>query len=146
MSRFRLEESITYAIYQTSRLVRVTFLKLAKEAGFDLTPEQWFVLNKLNWRDGQSQTELGDSILSDRPNMTRILSAMERKGLVKRKNDPGDGRKQLVHITKKGQKMEEGFAKLVMRERTRMGRRVPSKDREKMLKMLKEIEEHMASI
>ena len=85
-----------------------------------MTPEQWFVLNKLRQRDGQSQGELGDAILEDRPNMTRMLKSMEHSGLITRRADPADGRRVLVRLTRAGRTAHDAMAKVAFVERTRV--------------------------
>ncbi len=101
-SKLSIDDSIAYSIHRFARLLRKNFLHLAQRGDLDITPEQWFVLNKLAWQDGQSQVELCESIFADRPNLTRMLATMERKKLVRRKPDEEDGRKIRVYLTKGG--------------------------------------------
>ena len=112
-----IEDSVAYHIHRTARLLRRHFLSMAAQAGLDLTPEQWFCLNKLRIRGEQSQVELSDAIFSDGPNVTRILSGLERRGLVKRRRDDGDARRVLVSLTAKGRRQHDEFAAVVEGER-----------------------------
>src|SRR5262245_58527440 len=106
----RITDSLAYRIHRCARLLRKHFLTLGARDGFDLTPEQWFVLNKLAWDDGLSQVELGDAIFADRPNMTRIVQSLENKSLVRREGDPEDQRRQRVYLTTRGRKEHDRFA------------------------------------
>jgi DNA-binding MarR family transcriptional regulator len=112
-----LEVSLAYRVHRAARLLRQNFLRMASEAGFELTPEQWFVLNKLRHRDGQSQVELCDSLLDDRPNLTRILAGLEQRGLVLRTDDPADARRKLVYLTEAGTALHDAFSAKVHQTR-----------------------------
>lgn len=109
-----LRASIAYRIHRLQRLLRRHWLRVAEQGGFDLTPEQFFLLRKLHEADGQSQTELADEALQDRPNLTRMLRDLERRGLVARRTDPADGRRKLVHLTREGAALHEAFVASVV--------------------------------
>ena len=115
-----LETSLAYRVYRAARVLRQDFLRLAQAAALDLTPEQWFVLNKLRHRDGSTQVELSDALLSDRPNLTRILRGLEARGWVARRGSPEDRRVKRVHITQAGLATHDAFAELVEGERERL--------------------------
>ncbi len=73
-----------------------------KERGHDLTPEHWGVMNMLRHCEGEHQTALAAHLGKDKPNLTRILDALEKKGLVTREPDPTDRRSQLPLLTDAG--------------------------------------------
>jgi MarR family transcriptional regulator for hemolysin len=104
-----LRSSLAYRTYRLQRLLRRQFLSLAEQAGFRLTPEQFFLLDKLVRLDGQTQTELADDALQDKPNLTRMVRELEQRGLLARRPDPEDGRKKRVHLTAAGAELYEAF-------------------------------------
>jgi len=108
-----ISDSIAYRIYRAQRLLRRHLFHLVAKAGEELTPEQWFVLNKLRLDDGQAQVELGAAIFADRPNITRIVTGLERRGLIDRRRDPSDGRRMLVHLTPEGRSVHDRVADVV---------------------------------
>ena len=108
--KVRIDESMAYRLHRVARVQRRHFLRLAERVGVDLTPEQWFVLNKLRQRDGQSPSELVDAIFGDRPNMTRLVAGLQRRGWVARRADPTDGRRFQVHLTLEGAEVHDRFA------------------------------------
>ncbi|MEO1480615.1 MAG: MarR family transcriptional regulator [Myxococcota bacterium] len=112
-----INDSVAYHIHRTARLLRAHLLRKIRELGLNATPEQWFVLNKLQGADGQSQSELGDEIFSDRPNMTRIIEGMEKQGWVIRRPDENDQRRRLVFLTRAGRKVAEKIAAMARVER-----------------------------
>ena len=143
MATARIQDSLAYHVYRVARLLRRHFLTEAKEAGFDLTQEQWFVLNKLARMDGRSQVELSEDIFADRPNMTRILATMERRGLVRRVVDEEDQRKIRVHLTPKGRKLERGFSEWALAERARLFAGIAPQDLETAQRVLGQLEDNL---
>ncbi|MFK7929724.1 MAG: MarR family winged helix-turn-helix transcriptional regulator [Myxococcota bacterium] len=111
------------------RLLRRQFLAVAEAGGFQLTPEQFFVLDKLTRKDGQSQTELADDELQDRPNLTRMIRELEGRGLVVRRADSSDARKKRVYLTQDGTQLYETFfAEVVVPTRAAMFDDLPPAD------------------
>lgn len=115
-----IQDTVAYRMYRTSRLIRHLHFLTFQRNGFDITPEQWFILNKLAKRSPQSQTELGESLIDDRPNMTRLLVTLEKKGLISRKTDPQDRRKTEVQLTEAGISLLEECLPLAERVRDLM--------------------------
>jgi DNA-binding MarR family transcriptional regulator len=105
-----INDSIAYRIYVTNRLLRRSFLAMAERWGIELSPEQWFVLNRLAWNDGRAQGELGEAIFADRPNLSRLIAGLQKKGLLRRQPDPDDGRRMLVYLTAEGRRVHDAFA------------------------------------
>ena len=111
---FTLHASLAFRIHRLQRMLRRQFLNSAHRAGFSLTPEQFFLLTKLVKQDGQSQSELADDALQDKPNLTRMIADLERHGLIARRGDPDDGRRKLVHLTAAGRNIHQRFVKGVV--------------------------------
>jgi DNA-binding MarR family transcriptional regulator len=138
--RIDISDSLAYRIYRVQRLLRRDLARLAARAGVDLTPEQWFVLNKLRLRAGQSQTDLGDEIFADRPNITRMVAGLERRGLVVRRADPDDARRVLVSLTARGQEVHDRIAMSVGPERDRLFRGITADEIVSVFSVLERIE------
>lgn len=136
----RIGDSLAYRVHRLARVLRVNLLEVASRAQVDLTPEQWFVLNKLRTKDGQSQVELGESIFADRPNMTRILQGMERKGLVRREVDPGDARRHQVFLTAAGTTGHDAMARHVPEERRRLLEGITQGEIDIVIRVLDQVE------
>lgn len=102
---------------RVARLLRFDLWKLLEESGSDLTPEQYFMLYRLHEADGRSQIELADRVLVDRPNVTRLVDALEKKKLVRRTADDQDRRKTLVHLTPDGRRLIRRLLKAVVSAR-----------------------------
>lgn len=76
--------------------------KKFKANGIDLTPDMWSVLAYLWHEDGVTQLDLCVATSRDKPNMTRLLDNLEKRGLVERRQDVSDRRANRVHVTSKG--------------------------------------------
>lgn len=66
---------------------------------FGIETPEWHALLRLAEADGPSQSELGERLLRDKVAITRLIAGLERKGLVARKADRDDARKQRVLLT-----------------------------------------------
>jgi DNA-binding MarR family transcriptional regulator len=82
--------------------------------GFDLTPEQWGVLNRLWANEGIHQSFLAEKTGKDRHNITRILNLLEKKGLTKRVPDPDDRRRFKIYLTEPGRELKRKLPPVVI--------------------------------
>ena len=112
-----LDNAPAFMLARVARLLRFDLWKLLEESGSDLTPEQYFMLYRLHEADGRSQIELADRVLVDRPNVTRLVDALEKKKLVRRTADDQDRRKTLVHLTPDGRRLIRRLLKAVVSAR-----------------------------
>jgi len=113
----KIEQAYAFQIVRTARLLRLHFTRFALREGFDISQEQWLILNKLAQNPGLSQLELGDSLIHDKPNITRILAGMEKKKLIQRRVDSEDRRVMRVRLTAAGHKIHTELSARVAAER-----------------------------
>ncbi|MDO9530788.1 MAG: MarR family transcriptional regulator [Deltaproteobacteria bacterium] len=92
--------------------MKSTLQRILKDRGFDITPEQWGILRVLWEEEGLSQKEIGDRLFKDKPNVTRMLDALERKGLIFRQ--PTDRRRYSIFLTKEGKKLQAELLPIVL--------------------------------
>ncbi len=79
-----------------------TFLKYK----FEITPEQFTVLNTLKEKNGMYLRQMAQETLKDRPNITRIVSILEGKGYLTTASDKEEKRLvKKIYITDKGLKV-----------------------------------------
>ena len=103
MYREYLKGRIGALIYITGTLVRGLSTQTFAEKKFDLTPDQYVILNLLLENDEiMCQRQLAEIMFKDRANMARIIEIMHQKELVEKIPD-SNGRKifKLV-VTEKG--------------------------------------------
>ncbi len=70
-----------------------------------LTLSQFGVLEALFHLGPLSQKTLGEKILKTSGNITVVVDNLEKRGLVKREQDPSDRRCTIVSLTEKGQEL-----------------------------------------
>ena len=100
-----LDAVVPYRVYQANRLLRTHLMRFLDEYADGVSPEQWFILQRLAERAPRRQVELADPALRDAPNVTRLVDALIDRGLVQRNADPDDRRSWLVSLTAAGRKL-----------------------------------------
>ena len=58
-----------------------------------------------NRKSGYAMHAIGELLLASRANITGLVDSLEKKGLVRREEDPGDRRSKLVRITPQGDRL-----------------------------------------
>jgi DNA-binding MarR family transcriptional regulator len=106
MTDFNLNDSFGYLINLAAQRLKYELHQAFQAKGYDVTPEQWAVLNRLWEQDGLSQVELAERTFKDKPGTTRILNLLEKKKLVVRQPDERDGRVLRVFLTKSGKDLK----------------------------------------
>lgn len=81
------------------------------------TLKQVYLLRRLQERS-MRPGEIADLLYCDRPTASVVIANLEKKGLVSRTKDPGDGRSRIIGITPKGRDEWE-----------RLDARIPSRER-----------------
>ncbi len=82
--------------------------------GFDITPEQFLVLDTL-WDDGVlSQQEIADTIQKDKNSVTKLIDGLERKNFVTRIAHESDRRQNMIHITDYGLSVKDAVTKIAI--------------------------------
>jgi DNA-binding MarR family transcriptional regulator len=104
-----LEEALGYWVTRTYMVSRSELYRRFKRHGVELTPEQWMVLVRLWQKEGVTQSELAERTFRDLPTMSRILTTMERAGLIVRRRDADDGRSRLVSLAPKGRELRRSL-------------------------------------
>jgi homoprotocatechuate degradation regulator HpaR len=77
----------------------------------DVTEQQWRVLRVLDEAGPLEPTRIAEQACLLLPSLTRILQKLEDKGLIERRRDLRDRRKQVVRITRAGSKLIEANLK-----------------------------------
>ncbi len=78
----------------------------------NLTISQFGTLEALFHLGPQNQKEIGKKLLKTGGNITLVVDNLEKRGFIKREQDPNDGRAVIVDLTIDGQKfIEEYFPK-----------------------------------
>jgi len=90
-----------------------------RQAGLEITIEQWSVLYHLWKEDCLSQQELCNRTFRDKPSITRLIDNLEKQELVKRMPSASDRRINLVCLTENAKDLQQqtiDLANLTMSE------------------------------
>ncbi|MFF1724328.1 MarR family winged helix-turn-helix transcriptional regulator [Streptomyces sviceus] len=99
---------MSYAIFQLARAHRARAAAMLRE--MDLHPGQELLLMQLLDRDGQTQSELLESVGLDHSTVSKSLRRMQDAGLLVREPAQHDRRVMVVHLTDKGRALREPIA------------------------------------
>ncbi len=106
-NQFKKGELYSFITGKASTAIARRLQKNFKQAGIEITIEQWSVLYHLWKEDGISQQQLCEATFRDKPSITRLVDNLEKLQLVKRVASKNDRRINLIHLTNEGKSVEE---------------------------------------
>ena len=96
-----LSKEISVELHLTSNKLKRYIASMLRLQNVPLTPEQLMLIDLL-WNEGDmSQQQLADLMQKDKNSVTILVDAIERKGLVIRKQNRNDRRSNTVTLTDK---------------------------------------------
>jgi len=108
-----LHLSIPFHIARASNILRLRLYRAFKEKGYNITPDQWGILNTLWKKDGRTQREISKNISKDTSSVTRMLDLLEKENFVERRLNEDDRRSFRVFLTPKGKKVKNQLISIV---------------------------------
>jgi len=105
-NQFKRGELYSFITGMASTALARRLQKNFKQAGIEITIEQWSVLYHLWKEDGISQQELCVRTFRDKPSITRLVDNLEKLKLVKRVPSKNDRRINLVFLTEAAQALQ----------------------------------------
>ena len=97
--------SISNSIVSCATLIKVITLRSFKKNKFEITPEQFIILDALFDNDESKdlyQRQLGILLGKDRANIARLIGILEKKGLVEKISDSNGRQIYRISVTRKG--------------------------------------------
>lgn len=95
-----INNSLNSLVYKTNIILKSKLQ--AALSDFDITSEQWVMLERLYEKDGCNQKELALESFKEQAAITRTLDILEKKRLIERRKSVTDRREFLIFITEKG--------------------------------------------
>jgi DNA-binding MarR family transcriptional regulator len=136
---YPLDHSPGYLINRLATKMNSVLYREFKTAGYNITAQQWAILNRLWEEDGLHQSLLAERTTKNRHNVSRMVTVLEKQQLIKRQPDPDDSRLQRIHLTKKGKKLRHVLVPIAQSTMESMLIGLNQSD----LKSLRQILEHM---
>lgn len=106
-NHFKKSELYSFITGKASTAIARRLQKNFKQAGVEITIEQWSVLYHLWKEDGMSQQQLGEATFRDKPSITRLVDNLEKLNLVKRVASKEDRRINMIYITPEAKDLQE---------------------------------------
>ena len=136
-----LDGAVAYRVYRAARVLRIHLIRFLEGLGVDLSPEQYFVLLKVQANPGSSQSDLADRHFADYPNITRLIDSLVRRNLLVREPAPEDRRRHAVFLTGEGRETAGRLLAAVAAERKAMYQGISQEDIDSTVSVLRSIEE-----
>lgn len=102
-----LDEQIGFILRQVWQRHSAIF---SRDIGTNITPTQWAALSKLAETGPCSQNQLGRLTAMDVATIKGVIDRLTARGLTETSQDPEDGRRLLVSLTRAGQQLAEKVA------------------------------------
>ena len=103
-----------FKIDTTIKRIRNALQTQFNAAGFDLTVDQWVLLDHIARNPGITQNTLSDLTAKDAPTVTRILDLLVKKTLAERNMATDDRRKFEISLTDSGQQTYDRMLPVVV--------------------------------
>lgn len=134
------ESSIGPWLGKTSKIVDYYLYEAFQKNGLDLSKEQMIVLKKLHDKDGLNQNELAFLTFRDKSSLARLLSKMEKKKYITRKQSTEDKRNNEVFLTGKGREMFAKTRPVIKSLMDTMEKNISDEEKRQIIKILKKVQ------
>lgn len=106
---------------------------------FEITPEQFVIIEVLMERDGLYQRQLCEITMKDRPNMTRIVNILEHGGYVKRVEDKNKRKVYKIFLTQKARELYPKMEQATLDIRNTITKDINKEDMDTCLTVLNKV-------
>jgi MarR family transcriptional regulator, lower aerobic nicotinate degradation pathway regulator len=131
-----LDEQIGFLLRQVWQRHATIF---AREIGVELTSPQWAALSKLAETGACSQNQLGRLTAMDVATIKGVIDRLTARGLTETSQDPEDGRRLLVSLTRAGQQAVEKAAPNALAITKETLAPLDGKEREMLIELLSKL-------
>jgi MarR family transcriptional regulator, transcriptional regulator for hemolysin len=114
----KLTDTFFYNLEKTVKTYRQYFQNQLKTHGFDITLDQWLILNTLIEHPAISQNEVAEKVFKDKASVARIIELLVQNGYLTRAIHPTNRRMFQLTVTEKGMETVEKLKDLVQIFRT----------------------------
>lgn len=139
----QIEETMVPWVGRTAKYMMLFMGQRFEEAGMDLTPKHWIALRFLMEEDGLDQKHLALITDRDKTSLTRLITGMEKRRLVRRVPSDTDKRANRLFITKKGREMFLALVPVVQRTIETMQEGIDDNDIQHVIRVTQRIQENI---
>ncbi len=134
------ENSIAPWLGKTSKIVDYYMIEMLNHFDLDLSKEQLVTLKKLHDEDGLNQNELAFLTFRDKSSLARLLSKMEKKDYIHRKQHKDDKRINQVFLTDKGRAVYRQSRPAIKKLMQTMEKDITEDEKKHIIKILKKVQ------
>lgn len=136
-----LKSSLGYLLNIAQSTVQRRLLHAFKDAGYDITVEQWTVLVHLWEQDGVSQQELSLATGKDNASICRLIDSLEKRNLVVRVPNKSDRRINDIYMTSAAKSIRTDLVQIAEDTFSDLLNNVNQSDKETFYSVLKTLSE-----
>ena len=138
-----LEKQILMFLNIAHNSVKQCMSEVFQKGGFNLTPEQFLVMDTL-WDEGVlTQQQIADITMRDKNSIVKLIYGQEDRKLVRRVSNPKDRRQNLIEVTPYSRKIKDKVTELSLESVATIVGDIPREDLESFVKTLARMEKNM---
>lgn len=141
MKKAKIDNSLPTLIGKASRLMSNQISKNLAE--YQVTAEQWAILDSLWEEDGQTQQQLANQTNKNKASITHLIDNLEKRKLVKRVTHETDRRNKMVCLTPDGAELRGPLTKTVKQTIKQLTKGLDKKDMKGCRKTLKKLVQNL---
>jgi len=131
------------AIVAAGRAIKVYNIDMYSKNNFEITPEQYVVLNILR-NESYSQARLCELLLKDKSNMARLISVLESKKLIQKQQQTENGKLvNKISLLEKGEALCEKITPYMKESRQKYLRDITEDEIYTCIKVLSKIQKNL---
>jgi MarR family transcriptional regulator, lower aerobic nicotinate degradation pathway regulator len=131
------DERPGHLIRRLQQIALALFMEQAK--AFDVTPVQYAAIFAVNDHPGMDQTALSNAIAFDRSTIGDVVTRLERKKLIKRRDGAADKRTKSLYITAAGRRLISDIEPAVAATQRLILAPLPATERGAFMRMLRRL-------
>ena len=137
MVTFALKEAPGHLLRRAQQLHTAVFAEVVSEP--NLTTPQFAVLTALRNQPNIDQVRLSQHLAIDRSTIADVVNRLEERGLIRRKRDTKDARRNLLVLTPAGRALHDRTAPQVVDVGQRLLAPLSEKDRKTLMTLLSRV-------
>lgn len=138
-----LQKTLIPHVGITAKFMMVYLKQKFAHHNVDLTPKQFIVLKHLMEEDGREQKHLALITERDKTSLTRLISTLEKKGLVRREVSTKDKRANHLYITNSGKQTFESTLPLIIQSIQEIQEGIDQEDLDRAIDTIKKVRENI---
>lgn len=142
----KIEDVVFYSIDKAIKSYRQYAQKRIKNAGFNITIDQWLILKNIQENPEINQHELGKRVFKDNASITRIIDLLVKSGLLERNVNTSDRRRKALAVTAMGEEILNKVQAIVLDNRAKALHGIPHEDLRNLKKNLQLIIDNVLEI